>query len=268
MAVATRASKTYPKKKVQQVDELRELVKKYNVIGIVKISGIGTRQLQGIKRSLSDKAVIKVVKNTLVRKAIEGVGGKKTGVEKILPLLSQQNAIIFTDMVPYRLSIIFSKNKAKAPAKPGSIALNDVLVSAGNTGFTPGPIISQLGEVGLPTRVESGSIVITRDTVVAKKGNKISQNLAIVLSRLGIEPFEVQLRLASAYENGEIISGNVLDIDEEKVLNQLREAYQSAINLSVFAGIVNSDTIKTMIAKAEMEVKAIQNAIESKKKTK
>jgi large subunit ribosomal protein L10 len=265
MVAATAQAKSHPYKKVQQIDELTKLIERSNVIGIVKTSGIGTRQLQGIKRSLHDQASIKVVKNTLVRKAIEKVDGKKKGVDKLATLLVGQNAFIFTDMSPFRLSVIFSKSKVKAPAKAGSMATNDVVVPAGNTGFTPGPIISQLGEVGLPTRVESGSIWITKDSVAAKKGDKISQTLAIVLSRLGIEPFEVQLRLSSAYENGEIISGEVFDIDEERVINQLREAHNNAINLSVFAGIINADTVTLLLTKAEREATALKQMIDAKK---
>ncbi|WXG42714.1 MAG: 50S ribosomal protein L10 [Promethearchaeati archaeon SRVP18_Atabeyarchaeia-1] len=264
MTTASRDSKTHPVKKTQQVAELTGLIEQSNVIGIVKISNIGTRQLQGIKRSLSGQAAVKVVKNTLVKKAAENVDGKKHGIELLTPLLSGQNAFIFTNMSPYKLAMIFSKSKVKAPAKAGSIALNDVVVPAGNTGFTPGPIISQLGEVKLPTRVEGGSIWITRDTVVAAKGERISQTLAIILSRLGIEPFEVQLRLASAYDNGEILPASVLDLDEEKMVNELREAYRSAINLSVYAGIVNSDTITMFLAKGEREATAIQKMIEGK----
>jgi large subunit ribosomal protein L10 len=268
MAAATTQAKSYPQKKVQQIDELTKLIERSNVIGIVKTSGIGTKQLQGIKRGLLGQASIKVVKNTLVRKAIENVDGKKKGVEKLNPLLVGQNAFIFTDMSPFRLSVIFSKSKVKAPAKAGTIAISDVLVPAGNTGFTPGPIISQLGEVGLPTRVESGSIWITKDSVAVKKGDKISSTLAIILSRLGIEPFEVQLRLASAYENGEIVSGDVFDIDEERVINQLREAHQYAVNLTVFAGIVNEDTVTLLVTKAEREATALQQMIETKKAAK
>jgi large subunit ribosomal protein L10 len=268
MSAATAQAKSYPYKKIQQIDELTKLIEQSNVIGIVKTSGIGTRQLQGIKRSLREQASIKVVKNTLVRKAIEKVGGKKKGVEKLTSLLVGQNAFIFTNISPFRLSVIFSKSKVKAPAKAGSLAINDVVVPAGNTGFTPGPIISQLGEVGLPTRVESGAIWITKDSVAAKKGDKISQTLAIILSRLGIEPFEVQLRLASAYENGEIISGDVFDIDEERVVNQLREAHQFAINLSVFAGIVNVDTVTLLLTKAEGEATSLKQMIDTKKSAK
>jgi large subunit ribosomal protein L10 len=264
MATASIETKPHPQKKTQQVAELVDLIGKSSVIGIVKISNIGTRQLHGIKRSLRGQAAVKVVKNTLVKKAAEKVGSGKRGIGQLTPLLNGQNAFIFTNMSPYKLAMIFSKSKVKAPAKAGSIALNDVVVPAGNTGFTPGPIISQLGEVKLPTRVEGGSIWITRDTVVASKGEKISQTLAIILSRLGIEPFEVQLRLASAYDNGEILPASVLDLDEEKMMNELREAYKSAINLSVYAGIVNSETITMLLAKGQGEATAIQRIIESK----
>jgi hypothetical protein len=52
------------------------------------------------------------------------------------------------------------------------------------------------------------------------------------------------------------------------MINDLREAYKSAINVSVYAGIVNSDTITILLAKGEREAMAIQKMIEGKKAAK
>ena len=90
--------------------------------------------------------------------------------------------------------------------------------------MSPGPVISELSDVGLPTKIESGSIWITRDTVVARKGEVISAKLASILSRLGIKPIKAGLTLKAAYEDGLIHPGEVLQINLEKTFEDLKEA--------------------------------------------
>ena len=68
-----------------------------------------------------------------------------------------------------------------------------VTVKKQNTGEPPGTIISELNSVGLPTRIEGGTVAIPDDTEVLQEGDRVSATLAAILGRLGIEPFEVGL---------------------------------------------------------------------------
>jgi large subunit ribosomal protein L10 len=89
-----------------------------------------------------------------------------------------QTFILFTDLNPFKLALLLERGKVKTTAKSGDIAAMDVVIPAGNTGQPPGPVISQLNAVGLPTRIESGSVWISKDTLVVRKGEVINERLA------------------------------------------------------------------------------------------
>ncbi len=70
----------------------------------------------------------------------------------------------------YRVAMELNANKVKVFAKAGDIAMNDILLSAGNTGLSPGPLIGKFGALGVRTRIEAGNIWIATDATVCKKG--------------------------------------------------------------------------------------------------
>ncbi len=135
---------------------------------------------------------MKVIKNTLMKLAIENNEGKPE-LKKLVEHLQGSNVFLFTNLNPFKLALLLEKGKVKTTAKAGDMAAFDVIVPAGNTGQPPGPIISQLNAVGLPTKIESGSVWISKDTLVVRKGEVISEKLASVLSKLGIKPVEAGL---------------------------------------------------------------------------
>jgi len=151
----------------------------------------------------------------------------------------------------------------------------------------PGPIISQLGSVGLPTRIEAGSVWISRDTFLAKKGDVIDARLASVLSKLGLKPVEAGLSLRAMYDDGLIMTGEQLHLDLEAIKHNVEEAHSSAFNLSlnaaypvaetatfiirlahqnaynlaVNAGVPNRETIADLIRKANMEMISLSSRL-------
>jgi large subunit ribosomal protein L10 len=126
----------------------------------------------------------------------------------------------------------------------------DVIVPAGNTGLPPGPIISQLGSVGLPTRIEAGSVWVNKDTLVAKKGDIIDAKLAGVLSKLGIKPVEVGLILKAVYDEGLLFTDEQLHLDLDGFRKNIVEAQSNALSLSVNTGYATPDSISLMLQTA------------------
>lgn len=64
---------------------------------------------------------------------------------------------------------------------------------------------------------------------------------------------EVGMDLLAVCEGDTIYTADVLKIDEEETLQTIATAYQNAINLSVNAGIVNSESAPILIQKAATE---------------
>ncbi len=245
-------SKQVVMQKAAQVEEIRKLVNEHKALGIANLQKVRAAQLQEMKKKLKGVANIRVIKNTLMRRAVAECKDKP-GLEKLEPLLSGSNIFLFTDLNPFRLSLLLEKGRVKTTAKAGDVAAMDVVVSAGNTGQPPGPVISQLNSVGLPTRIEAGSVWINKDTMVAKKGDVIDARLAGVLSKLGIKPVEVGLILKLVYENGLLIMDDQLHIDLGSFRKDLIEASANALNLSLNAGYTTPDNASLLLQAAHRE---------------
>ncbi len=242
-------SKQIVVQKAAQVEEIKKLLDTYSALGVANLQKVRAAQLQEMKKKLKDVANIRVLKNTLMRRAVAEYKSKPD-LEKLEPMLSGSNIFLFTNINPFKLSLLLDKGRVRTTAKAGDVAAIDVIVPAGNTGLPPGPIISQLGSVGLPTRIEAGSVWINKDTMVAKKGDTIDARLASVLSKLNIKPVEVGLILKAVYEEGLVITDEHLRIDVNGFRKRLIEAISNAMNLSLNSGYPTSETISLLLQTA------------------
>jgi large subunit ribosomal protein L10 len=247
--------KTIPQWKQDAVDTLTETINNSEMIGLVNVEGVGAKQLQGIRDSLRGSAVIKMARNTLMIRALGK--SKKKGIKDLIDYVTGPVSFVFSDQDPFVLSKFLSENKTAAPAKGGQIAPKDIIVPAMNTGVAPGPFISELAGLKIPSRVKGGMIHIIEDTVAVKAGSVISNAMALMLARLGIEPMELQLKLIAAYSDGAVLAADSFEINLEAIFSQFIAGHQYAVNLSVNLGIPTEETIPLIIAKANMEAKSL-----------
>ena len=246
------SSRHTPKEKARAVEETKSLIQEYRAIGIASLQKVRAPQLQELRRKLQDSANLRVVKNVIMKRAIAECENKPE-LENIGKNLSGSNIFLFTNLNPFRLVLLLERSKMKTTARAGDVAAHDVIVPAGNTGMPPGPIISQLAAVGLPTRIEAGSVWISRDTLVAKEGETISARLASVLSKLGIKSVEVGLTMKTAYDEGLIITEEQLQIDLEEVQRSIEEAHAYAFNLSLNAAYPLAENTTLLLQRARYE---------------
>ena len=272
--------------KTGEVEEIKELLTGYKSIGVASLQKVRAAQLQALKKNLADKVHMRVLKNTLIKIAIENMG--ETELKKLEQYLEGSNVFLFTNLNPFKLALLLEKGKVKTTAKSGDNAAMDVVIPAGNTGQPPGPIISQLNAVGLPTRIESGSVWVSKDTLVARKGETINERLAAVLSKLGIKAVEAGLSMKAVFDEGLVISGEQLKLDVEGTRSSLEQshgeafalslsiayptpenmamllqtAHQKAFTLSLNAAVPAKETIADLLRKAHTEMLNLNNAAE------
>ena len=129
----------------------------------------------------------------------------------------------------------------------------DVVVPAGNTAQPPGPIISQLNAVGLPTRIESGSVWVSKNTLVVRRGEEINERLAGVLSKLGIKAVELGISMRAVYDNGLVIVGDQLRIDVDATKKSVEQSNQEAFALAMSISYPSKDTIKPLLQMAHQK---------------
>ena len=238
--------------KADKVKELKEFLSKYNSIGIASLEKVRSAQLQQLRKKLAKNACLRVVKNSLIVRAVSETK-ESTGIEKLEEHLIGPNLYLFTNLNPFKLAILLEKSRVNATARGGDLAAFDVTVPAGNTGLPPGPIISQFTAVGLRTRIESGSVYVSRATMVVKKGEPISAQLASLLSKLGIKPVELGLSLKVVYDDGAILTEEDLKVDLDEVRRSVEEAHQYAFNLSLEAAYPIPENISFLLRRGHQE---------------
>jgi large subunit ribosomal protein L10 len=243
------------KKKI--VHDFVNLVKKYSIVAVVNMENMPAPQLQKMRQNIRDSTVLLMSKKRLMAIAFDKAKEAKTGIDALKDHLVGMPALIFTNENPFKLYKKLSESKSEAPAKAGQIAPKDIIVSAGPTSFAPGPIIGELGQAGIKAGIDAGKVVIKQDSIVCKKGDKITRKQADVLTRFGIKPMEIGLDLVAAYENGTIYGKEILSVDEKAYMANLGKAGAWAINLAVEIGYTTKDTIEIMLGKAWRDAKAI-----------
>lgn len=250
--------------KISEVEEIKELLTGYKYIGIASLHKVRAAQLQALKKNLTGKVYMRVLKNSLIKFAIEDLG--KDDLKKLEDHLEGSNLFMFTDLNPFKLSILLERGKVKTTAKSGDIAAMDVTIPAGSTGQPPGPIISQLNAAGLPTRIESGSVWVSKDTLVVRKGEVISERLAAVLSKLGVKAVEAGLSMNAVLDEGLIIGGDLLKVDVEATRKSIEQNYQDAFALSLTIVYPTTENIDALLQNAHQEafILALSAAVPSK----
>jgi len=245
--------------KIEEVNKLKKLLKEGNVVALADMMEVPARQLQEIRDKIRGKMILRMSRNTLIKRAIEEVAEETGNPEfaKLAEHIAKGAAIIVTDMNPFKLYKTLEESKTPAPIKGGAVAPCDIVVEKGSTGMPPGPFLGELKSAGLPAVIEKGKIAIREDTVLVKEGEVVPHKVAVVLSALGIKPTKVGLDLLAAYEDGVIYTPDVLKIDEDEFVQKIQKAFNSAFNLSVNAAIPTTETIETILQKAFRDAKAV-----------
>jgi large subunit ribosomal protein L10 len=269
--------------KKAKVKELADVMVKNPVVAIVDIHGIPSPQMQDMRHGMRKFASVMMTRNNLLLIAIDEAAKQRPGLEKLKPLVGGQCAIVATPTNPFKLFQQIEATKSKAPAKPGDIAPEDIVVKEGETPFKPGPIVGELQKAGIPAAIEGGKIVIRKDKVLVEKGHKVSEELAKILPKLEILPMIVGMDLRGAFEDGIVYEREILNVPvgyyptmlataarnatalgvsivyptKQTIGPLLGKAYRGASAVGVKAAIPTKDTIGPLLAKARAEMLAI-----------
>jgi len=251
-----KGAKKIPEWKKDEVKDIIKLVNSYPIFGLVDMENLPTLQLQRMRVKLKEMLELKMTKKRLIKIALQQMK-EKPNIDKVVSSMSGMPALIFTKENPFKLYKTLAASKSKAPAKAGQIAPTDIMIPAGPTQFTPGPIISELAQVGIKTKVEEGKLSVIADVKFVKSGEKITPKQADMLARFGIEPMEVGLNIVLVYENGTIYDRSLLEIDEESYMNSLRSAISESMALSIEIGYIASENVTLLISKAHRDTLAL-----------
>jgi large subunit ribosomal protein L10 len=254
MAPPTR--KHYPKKKRLMYEELQRVPTEYTVIALSKMTKVRAAQLMMIRKKFRNDIKIKIIKNKVATRAFEKVKGV-AGLENLSKQLEGQCALIFTNINPFKLNLIFAQNKVFLPAKGGDIATKEIVVPSGNTGITPGPVLSEFKTANVPTKIDQGTIWVSKDTIVVRPGDVISTPLASLLSKLNVKPIEAGISVNFAITEGLIFKEQDLRINLDEYKEDLVRSFEQALALATEAGYMTAETVKPLLVKAQQQARSL-----------
>jgi large subunit ribosomal protein L10 len=245
----------YPKRKAQMYQQLQELPKKYKVTALVKMDKVRSTQILPLRKTLKEDVVFVSIKDKVAQKALEKLD--IPGIKDMAEELTGQCLFMFTNMSPFKLNVLLAKNKIMMAARGGDVASMDVVVPAKNTGIAPGPMLTEFKEAKIPTKIDQGTIWISKDTTPVKKGEAINEKLASLLGKLDIKPVEAGISLYAALEEGFKYAEQEMVIDIEKIRNEFSQAHQEAVSLSIEAAYVTPDNIAQILGKAAQSARSV-----------
>ena len=245
----------YPQKKAQMYAQLQELPKKYKVTALVRMEKVRSSQLLPLRKKFLGEVEVISIKDKVAKKALATLN--VPGISKMIESLTGQCVLMFTNMSPFKLNVLLGKNKIMMFARGGDIASVDVVVPAKNTGIAPGPMLTEFKDAGIATKIDQGTIWITKDSTPVKKGGAVGEKLATLLQKLDIKTVEAGILLDAALEEGTKYNREELVIDLEKYRNLFAQAHQEAVSLSIEAAYITADNIKQILAKVAQGARSV-----------
>jgi len=213
-------------------EKLKELLAKYSSIFIVNVDNVGSNQMHQIRVALRGKGVVLMGKNTMVRRALRTILSENPQFERLLPHVKGNVGFVFTDKDLKEIRDIIVANKVAAPARAGALAPKDVVVPASNTGMEPGKT-SFFQALGIPTKIARGTIEIVSDVKVVTAGTRVGPSEATLLNMLNISPFTYGMTVVQIYDQGNVFSPDVLDIDEQILVDRFLSAIKTIAAISL-----------------------------------
>lgn len=247
-------------KKKQAVSSLVKLLTTYPVIGVLSLDGLPSGMLQKVRNQQREQFVLVMAKKRLINIAIEQAAVKIKGLEQLKEFVSGNTALLFTKLNPFGLQKLLNKAKVPAGAKPGQKAPRDLIIPAGPTSFPPGPIIGELGALGIKAGIEGGKVAVKQDKIVAKEGDVLDQKAVSLLGKFGIEPMELMVNMVAAIESGVLFKKDVLMVDEQQYIDNIKAMAREALNLAVFVRFPTKESVTILVTKAAREASALADS--------
>jgi large subunit ribosomal protein L10 len=253
-----------PERKVRIVEELSQLISSSRVVTVFRLVGLRANLLHEVRKKLRGIATIKIAKKNLFIKACERAGKPDLGA--LVDDFKEPVGFIFSNTSAFKLKIILDRNRIPMHARAGEKADFDVIVPEMNTGLPPGPILSEFGKLKIPTRIEGGQIWIAKDTIVARKGDVISPELASLLARLDIKAVLKGISIEKAFEDGILLTKEQLELDLEKTSEEIKSAHIQALSLAMEISYITKETVIPLLIKGALEARtlAIEAEVPSK----
>merc|ERR1719174_462934 len=198
------AARVYPKRKVDYIKRMKELLDTYTKVFIVNATHVGSKQFQDIRLALRGSGVVLMGKNTVMRKVIGGLGADSP-FAALLPQIVGNIGLLFVKEDMKACRDIIGNFVVPAPARAGVVANANVIVPKGPTGCDPSQT-SYFQTMEINTKISRGQIEIQTDVHLITQGERVTAGQADLLQKLGICPFTYGLAITQVLTMGHFMT--------------------------------------------------------------
>jgi len=209
-------------KKQEYFDKLVNLCIETPNALLVEIGHVASKQMQDIRMELRGRAVVLMGKNTMIRKALQ-MGQEEhpdAGLDKLRSSIYGNLGFIFaTNCSLDDIREVLKKHRKPAAAKSGQISNVDMSLPSGPTGMDPSQT-AFFQALNIGTKIVKGQIELVSDFPILKTGDKVSPSAAVLLTKLGIKPFEYGMEVEQVFQDGSVFPAAVLDIQDSVLIQK------------------------------------------------
>lgn len=248
-------------RKEDYLSKVQELVRTYKKVFIINVDNVTSDQMHKVRKSVRGQAVVLLGKNTLIRKAIRDIISEVPEIESLLNHIYGNVGLVFTNGDLKNIREAISAFPVAAPARAGVVSGVDVVIPAGPTTIPPDKT-SFFQNLGISTKLVKGCIEITADAHVLKKGTVVNASQVQLLAMMNILPFSYGVTVLSAYDNGNMFDAAMLDISDEDIVNNVRNAIKDITCISLATRIPSKAAVPHVLINAFKDLLAVSLATE------
>jgi large subunit ribosomal protein L10 len=234
------------KKKAEQVQSAIADMKRYKTVALLDLRKLPDALFQNLRKKMrQDGGKVLVLRKPVITRVL--ASNKKLSAK--LNACDNPVALILTDKSAYEVNSFFKQNRKRRAAKIGDIATADIVVPEGETDLPPGPALSELKTAGLNVQIKAGKIAVVKDSLVAKSGDKITEQKVKALQTLGVKPFEIMANMLFGFDGEYIYSKELLDIGDS-IHSDIASGFSQAMNFSLNVSYPTEQNIKVLLGDA------------------
>ncbi len=203
MAYKIDINKKEVKRKTEQVKSTIADMKKFKTVALLDLRKLPDALLQSLRQRIRQKGgKVLVLKKPVVSRVLAANPKLAARVSEC----DKPMALILTDQSPLELNSFFKQHRKKRAAKLGDVAITDIVVPEGETDLPPGPALSELKAGGVNVQIKAGKIIVSKESTIAKAGEKLTEPKVKALQSLGVQPFEIMASLVFGFDGEYIYS--------------------------------------------------------------
>jgi large subunit ribosomal protein L10 len=260
------------KRKSDQVKSTIADMKKFKTVALLDLRKLPDALLQSLRQKIREKGgKVMVLKKPVISRVLAANPKLAARVSEC----DKPMALILTNQTPFELNSFFKQHRKKRAAKIGDIAMSDIVIPEGETDLPPGPALSELKAGGVNVQIKAGKIIVSKESIIAKSGEKLTVLKVKALQSLGIQPFEMMASLVFGFDGEYIYSKSILDLGEtvnadmaasfaqamnlslnisyptgQNINHLLGDAVKQAMNVSLNANVYSSSSIERLLSSA------------------